>query len=163
MLKAGKWTYTEAELEQMFAEADRRGEEALKTEIQAHAARYDRKTNRLVIELKNGATHIVPCALIQGLHDAAPKDIAAVELGPRGASLHWEKLDQDFTVGGLVRGIFGTKKWMEKLKRGGGRLKAKFKSAPPAHGRSNGKKGAQPRPAAAASSAITGKRGRKAA
>lgn len=163
MLKAGKWTYTEEELEQMFAEADRRGEEALKTEIQARAARYDRKTKRLVIELKNGATHIVPCELIQGLHDAAPKDIAAVELGPRGASLHWEKLDQDFTVGGLVRGIFGTKKWMEQLKRGGGRLKAKFNSATPANGRTNEKKDAQPRPAAAASTSATRKRGRKAA
>src|SRR2546422_8754462 len=105
-LKAGKWTYTEAEFERMFAEATKRGKEAMKTEIRARQARYDRKSNRLIIELMNGATHIVPCDLIQGLRDADPKDIAAVELGPRGASLHWEKLDQDFTVGGLVRGVF---------------------------------------------------------
>jgi hypothetical protein len=116
-LRAGKWTYTEAEFEQMFEEANRRGKESLKTEIQAREARYDCKTNRLVIELKNGATFIVSCDLIQGLRGADPKDIAAVELGPRGASLHWEKLDQDFSVGGLVRGIFGTKKWMEELNR----------------------------------------------
>ena len=115
MLKAGKWTYTEAELEQMFAEATRRGEESLKTEIQARHAYYDYATNRLVIELKNGAIHSVPCHLLQGLHEADPLDIAAVELGLRGASLHWEKLNWDFTVGGLVRGIFGSKKWMEQL------------------------------------------------
>ena len=114
-LKAGKWTYSEEELEQMFVEADRRGAESLKTEMQAHHAYYDYATNRLVIELKNGATHSVPCHLLQGLHDAAPLDIAAVELGLRGASLHWEKLNWDFTVGGLVRGIFGSQKWMEQL------------------------------------------------
>ena len=37
MIKAGKWTYTEEKLEQMFAEADRRGQKVLKTEIQAHS------------------------------------------------------------------------------------------------------------------------------
>lgn len=161
MLKAGKWTYTEDELKRMFAEADRRGEESLKTEIQARAARYDRKTNRLIIELKNGATHIVPCELIQGLRDADPQDIAAVELGLRGASLHWGQLDQDFTVGGLVRGVFGTKKWMEQLQRSG-RAKTKDKSAARANGRIASKKTTPARKPAAATS-ITTKRGRKAA
>ncbi len=157
-LKAGKWTYTEEELERMFEEADRRGKESLKTEIQAREARYDRKTGRLVIELKNGATFIVPCDLIQGLRDADPKDIAAVELGPRGASLHWEKLDQDFTVGGLVRGIFGTKKWMAELERSRSRVKSKAKAA----ARENGTSGGRPRKAVAQASS-TARRSRKAA
>lgn len=152
-LKAGKWTYTEEELERMFEEADRRGKEALKTEIQAREVRYDQPTNRLVLELKNGATHIIPCELVQGLREAAPQDIAAVELGPRGASLHWEKLDQDFTVGGLVRGIFGTKKWMEQLKR----KRSKAQAAT----RASAKPGAR-KPATQEISS-TGKRGRKAA
>ncbi|MGH8597477.1 MAG: DUF2442 domain-containing protein [Gammaproteobacteria bacterium] len=154
-LKAGKWTYTEEELDRMFKDADRRGKEALKTEIQAHSASYDRKTNRLVLELKNGATLIVPCDLMQGLRDADPKDIAAVELGLRGASLHWEKLDMDFTVGGLVRGIFGAKKWMAELERSRGRAKSKTGTAS-----ANGKNGIRHRKVAAASPA---KRGRKVA
>ena len=58
---------------------------------------------------------MLPCDLIQGLSEAAPAEIAAVELGARGASLHWEKLDQDFSVNGFVNGIFGTKNWMEKI------------------------------------------------
>lgn len=117
MIKAGKWTLSEEEFERQFAEATRRGKEALKTEIQARHACYDHATHRLVLELKNGATHSVPCHLLQGLRDADPADIAEVELGLRGASLHWEKLNWDFTVGGLVRGIFGTKKWMAELAR----------------------------------------------
>ncbi|MCI0390263.1 MAG: DUF2442 domain-containing protein [Acidobacteria bacterium] len=141
-LKAGKWTYSEEELEQMFDEADRRGKESLKTEIQARAASYDCKANRLIIELKNGSTFIVPCDLIQGLRGADPKEIAAVELGPRDASLHWEKLDQDFTVGGLMHGIFGTKAWMAELGRAGGRSKSDAKASA---ARENGKKGGRPR------------------
>lgn len=154
MIKAGKWTITEEEFERQYAEATRSGKEALKTEIQAREVRYDQPTNRLVIELKNGATHIIPCELVQGLREAAPQDIAAVELGPRGASLHWEKLDQDFTVGGLVRGIFGTKKWMEQLKRT--RDKAKSSS------RTSARSGAR-KPAAVQPVSPSSKRGRKAA
>jgi hypothetical protein len=116
IVKSGKWEYSEAELQLMYETATRRGEEAIKTEKQAHAVRYDQTTNRLILELKNNVTVMLPCDLIQGLADAAPIEIAEVELGARGASLHWEKLDQDFSVNGLVNGIFGTQKWMENLK-----------------------------------------------
>ncbi len=149
MIKAGKWTLSEAEFERQFAEATRRGEEAMKTEITASHAYYDPATQRLVIELKNGATHSVPCQLMQGLRDADPADIAAVELGLRGASLHWEKLDNDFTVGGLVRGIYGTKKWMEQLARKH-EANARAKAAPK-------------RPRVATAATATSKRGQKTA
>jgi len=115
IIKAGKWEYTEEELHQMFEEATQRGQELLTTEIQASSARYDQTTNRLILGLKSGAAFIVPCDLIQGLRDAAPEQIAKVKLGPRGASLHWTKLDVDFSVEGVVQGRFGTKKWMENL------------------------------------------------
>ena len=114
-IKAGKWEYTEDELQRMYEEATRRGEEAMKTEIQALSVRYDQPSDCLVLELKNGATFLVPCDLIQGLRGAAPELIAKAKLGPRGASLHWAKLDVDFSVGGLLEGRFGTKKWMEQL------------------------------------------------
>ncbi len=125
-IKAGKWEYTEEELQQMFEEATRRGEEAMKTEIQASSVRYDQSSGRLVLELKNCSTFIVPCDLIQGLRGAAPELIAKAKLGPRGASLHWAKLDVDFSVGGLLEGRFGTKKWMEQLPQ----LLAEKKAAP---------------------------------
>ncbi len=115
MHKAGRWTYSDNELAKMFEASDLRGQAALQNEIQARAAHYDALNHRLVIELESGATFSVPCERLQGLSEAAPADIASVELGLRGASLHWEKLDQDFSVNGLVQGIFGTRQWMEKL------------------------------------------------
>ncbi len=115
IIKSKKWEYSAEELEMMYETATRRGEEALKTEKQAQAVRYDHATHRIILELKNGITMLLPCDLMQGIADAAPDEIAEVKLGARGASLHWEKLDQDFSVNGLVNGIFGTKKWMENL------------------------------------------------
>lgn len=108
---------SDEEFERQFAEATKRGEEALRTEPQAKSASYDRTSNRLVIEMKNGTTLIVPCTVMQGLRDADPELIAEVELMPRGAALHWERLNQDFSIAGLLAGRFGTKRWMEQLQR----------------------------------------------
>jgi hypothetical protein len=125
-VKMGRWEYTERELESMFDEATVRGRIASTVEPQAKSAHYDRANNRVVVELKNGATFILPCKLAQGLSGASPYDLALVELGPRGASLHWKKLDVDFSIIGLMSGVFGNKSWMAKLERsgGGGRRKS---------------------------------------
>jgi uncharacterized protein DUF2442 len=119
-VKMNRWKYTERELGKMFDEATVRSRIASAVEPQAKSAHYDRATNRVVVELKNGATFIFPCKLAQGLSDESADDLALVELGPRGASLHWEKLDVDFSIVGLMSGVFGNKAWMSKLERNGG-------------------------------------------
>src|SRR5436305_1489581 len=106
--KFGDYTYTDKELDQMYDQATRRGKEELETKPRAAAARYDKRSERLVIDLINGTTVAIPVKLIQGLANASPSDIAAVTLTPFGLGLHWEALDEDFTVAGLVSGIFGT-------------------------------------------------------
>lgn len=118
-LKAGKWTYTEAELDKMFKEADKRGKERLKTEPRAKSATYDPKTRRLIIELMNDCVFIVPVDLMQGLRGASDEDLADFSLMPRGFDLHWHKLDAQFTVFGLMQGGFGTRRWMAELERTG--------------------------------------------
>ena len=118
----GKWRMSDEEFERQYVEATRRGNEALKTEPQARRATYDRDSNRLVIELKNGVMFIIPCDLLQGLRGAHRDEIAEVELMPRGGALHWEKLDVDFSVAGLMRGIYGNEAWMESLQRENGKI-----------------------------------------
>lgn len=120
----GKWRMSDEEFERQDIEATRRGEQALKSEAQARRATYDRDSNHLVIELKNGVVFIIPCDLVQGLRGAHRDEIAEVELMPRGAALHWEKLDVDFSVGGLMRGIYGNEAWMESLQRENGKVAA---------------------------------------
>ena len=138
----GGYEYAEAELEAMDRLARERGMLSLKTEPHARAARYDAETRRLVIDLTNGATFMVPVSLVQGLGNADPALVAEVELSdPTGYGLHWEKLDQDFTVAGLVKGIFGNRAWMVELGRQGGRSTSAAKRAA---ARANGKRGGRP-------------------
>lgn len=132
---------TDAELEA----AEERGRKFFETALLAKSARYDRRTKRVVLELTNGSTFAFPARLAQGLDGAAEADLADIEVWGEGYALRWEKLDVDFTVPGLVAGIFGTRKYMAQL---AGRATSTEKAAA---ARANGKKGGRPRKAAAAS------------
>src|SRR5690606_13365070 len=92
--------------------ANERGRICRETHPHAAAARYDAKADRGVVELLNGATFTFPPRLVQALHDATPAQIAEVEVLGAGYGLHWESLDLDYSVPGLMNGVFGTAKWM---------------------------------------------------
>lgn len=124
--------------EQMVA-ADQRGETIRQTEPHAVAARYDAKADRVIVDLTNGATFAFPPRLVEGLHDASSDEIAEVEVVGRGFGLHWASLDLDYTVPGLVNGIFGTARWMASR---AGRTTSVAKAAA---ARANGARGGRPR------------------
>lgn len=90
-------------------------------EPRAKSARYDRRTNRVVVELRNGATFMFPAELAQGLAGASPKDLAEVRITPSGEGLRWPSLDADLSLPNLLAGEFGSKNWMAKLSRNGRR------------------------------------------
>jgi hypothetical protein len=115
------------------------------TEPRAKSARYDPDTGRIEIELKDGCLFAFPTGIAQGLRGASAAQLAAVEVWGDGYALHWEELDADFTVPGLVAGRFGTKRWMSELGRRGGSAKSEAKARA---SRENGKKGGRPRKAA---------------
>ena len=95
-----------------FEAAERRGRIALLTEPRAISARYDQQIDRIVVELVNGCTFMFPPRIAQGLETATDEELAEVETGPVGFGLHWERLDADFTVAGLMAGRFGTARYM---------------------------------------------------
>jgi len=99
------------------------------SEPRAAAAHYDEPNDRLIVELRNGVVFIVPCSLIQGLKGAEPEKIAAVKVMPRGAALHWDELDVQMSVPGLVAGVFGTRRWMAEMRRRGARVISEAKQA----------------------------------
>jgi len=119
-----------------------RGRVARETEPRAVAARYDAKADRVIIDLANGTTFAFPPRLAQGLAGARPEDLAEIEILGQGHGLHWEQLDVDYSVPGLVSGIFGTARWMA-ARAGRATSAAKAEAA-----RANGAKGGRPRKSA---------------
>lgn len=56
----------------------------------------------LWVELDDGRTIGVPLAWFPRLLNATPRQRAKVELSPRG--MHWDELDEDISVEGLLAG-----------------------------------------------------------
>ena len=121
-----------------------RGEIARATEPRAAKVRYDRKSGRIVVDLTNGCTFAFPARLAQGLEPATDDQLAGVEILGQGYGLHWEALDADISIPGLLAGIFGTKSHMARL---GGSTRSPAKAAA---ARANGAKGGRPRKVAQA-------------
>lgn len=68
--------------------------------ISATAVRFD--DNAMWIDLTDGRTLGVPLAWFPRLLNATPAQREQVEISRTG--LHWEKLDEDISVAGLIAG-----------------------------------------------------------
>ena len=121
--------------------ARERGRVERGAEPRAASARYDAASRRIIVDLANGATFAFPPQLAEGLESASPAALADIEILGDGFGLHWEALDVDFTVPGLMAGIFGTRAWMA---RHAGQTRSEAKAAA---SRANGAKGGRPRKA----------------
>jgi hypothetical protein len=135
---------SDAEIEAALA----RGREARASEPRAAAARYDAGSGRVVVDLINSCTFAFPARLAQGLEEATDAQLASVEVLPGGYGLHWEELDADLSVPGLLAGLFGTAGWMAAR---AGRATSPAKAAA---ARRNGARGGRPR--RSASSGLAG-------
>jgi hypothetical protein len=131
---------------EMDREIDRalaRGRRRALREPRAARGRYDRRTGRVIVDLVNGCSFAFPARSLQGLAQASDAALADIEILGSGHGLHWRALDTDFTVPGLLMGVFGTRAWMaSELARRAGRAKSPAKAAA---ARANGRKGGRPR------------------
>ncbi|MEP9356351.1 DUF2442 domain-containing protein [Xanthobacter sp. KR7-65] len=118
-----------------------RGRQAHESEPRAAAARFDRQSGRVIVDLTNGCTFGFPPRLAQGLEAATDDQLAAVEILGNGYGLHWETLDVDLSMPGLMAGIFGTNTYMAR------RAGQATSAAKAAAARANGAKGGRPRKA----------------
>ena len=130
------------ELRANFAKVSRAGRLAAKTEPRAASATYRARDEALYVVLTNGAKFIIPVKLIPELQKAPIRDIRKVEVLGRGGGLHWETLDVDISVPGLVASVFEGPTWLAELGRIGGQRSSAAKAAA---ARKNGRKGGRPR------------------
>ncbi|MGK9054010.1 DUF2442 domain-containing protein [Neorhizobium petrolearium] len=123
-----------------LAEAKRRWETERSQRPIPVSVRFDASSGGIVVEFANGAAFMVPARSLEGLTDATDEQLAEVELlGETG--LHWESLDVDYSISGLMSGIFGSRTFMEAQRKGG----QSRSSAKVAASRANGAKGGRPR------------------
>lgn len=130
---------TDAEIDRAIKRAKRLREEPLVTSVEY---RPGAGLDLLILKLSDGRRHMIPREDLQGLQSATREQIAHVEILGGGTGLHWPDLDADLYVPALLRGIYGSKKWMAEIGRKGGSMRsvAKKRAA-----RVNGLKGGRPR------------------
>jgi hypothetical protein len=109
----------------------------------AVAARYDRRRDRVVVNLDTGLELEFPPHRAQGLEAAAPADLTEIEISPSGFGIHFPRLDAHLYLPALLQGVFGSRSWMAtQLGAAGGKARSVAKAAA---ARSNGKRGGRPR------------------
>ena len=123
--------------------ANRRGKELLRQTPTAIAARYDRRTDRVVIDLSSRLTVSFKPEDAEGLDEAKPEQLAKIEISPTGLGLHFPKLDADLYLPALLEGFLGSRRWMAaRLGKTGGQARSAAKAEAV---RANGKLGGRPR------------------
>lgn len=112
----------------------------------ATSARYDRRAERIVLELTNGYLFAFPVRAIPELRGATPSQCAAVTVNRGGNALRWDAMDIDVSVAGLLLSAVGAAERRKDVARMLGKATSANKAAA---SRANGAKGGRPKTAAA--------------
>jgi Protein of unknown function (DUF2442) len=98
----------------------------------ALSARFDRRSHKVWVKLNSGIEFSFDTRNAYGLQDASADDLAGVTVEGVGSTLHFPKLDADFSVSRLLEGFLGPLDWTKREARA-------------VASRENGKRGGRPR------------------
>jgi hypothetical protein len=130
---------TDAEIDRAIERARQLRMEPLVTQVEY---RPGTGLDLFILKLTDGRRYVIPREELQGMQSATSEQLARVEILGGGAGLHWPALDVDLYVPGLLRGVYGNKKWMAEIGRSGGSVRSAAKKRA---ARVNGLKGGRPR------------------
>ena len=137
MVKPTIAPYGEAEHETAIA----RGKRTRSSPTAVLRARYDAKSDCLVLDLRNGACVALPVQAIGELRGHSTGELAEVEVSPARDGLVWRSIDVGISAPGLLTDFFGSAVHAQLGSVGGRRTTAAKASA----ARVNGAKGGRPR------------------
>ena len=130
-----------------FAAATRRAERRRRSGPSAVAARYDRRSKRVIVRLSSGLDIAFLPGNVQGLETATPDQLRDIGISPSGFGLTFPRLDADIYLPGLLEGFLGSRAWMAaRLGAQGGKATSQAKATA---ARANGARGGRPRKRAA--------------
>ena len=128
---------TDSEIDRALTRAKEIENEPLVTGV-----RFHRGLDLFILHLSDGSRRVLARENLEGLQTASKPQLSHVEILGRGTGLHWPDLDVDLYVPNLLRGIFGTQRWMSQIGRQGGKARSTAKSKA---ARANGIKGGRPK------------------
>ncbi|MEI6741370.1 MAG: DUF2442 domain-containing protein [Gemmatimonadaceae bacterium] len=143
----GKRSLSDREILSQIPAARARDAQERRQGLRAVSARYDRRTERIVLELTSGYLFAFPVRIIPALHDATVAQRAAVTCNRAGDALRWDALDVDLSVPGLLLSAVDVAERRRHVASLLGQAKSIQKAAA---SRANGAKGGRPRKSAAA-------------
>ncbi len=111
----------------------------------AASASYDRARGLVMLTMTNGVVFGFPARSLPALSNGSDTQLEAVTLSPGGGALHWEALDADFSVPGLILSAVEPTARRRELARLAGQSTSRAKAAA---ARANGAKGGRPRKSA---------------
>ena len=91
-----------------FDTVTRRTAQRMKRQLLAVAARYDRRSERVMITLNNGAVVGFPLSFLPGLEKAKPDELRKIKVEGGGYGLHVASLDADISVPSLLADHLGS-------------------------------------------------------
>lgn len=112
---------------------------AQRTEPRADHAEYDRERGVVLVRLTSGNWFGFSPSAVAELRGASDDDLSAVEVQAFGEALHWDALDADVSVPGIIFDSLDAPAWWARWIAG--RTTEKKAAA----SRENGKKGGRPR------------------
>jgi len=138
---AARQSLTDDEILRRIPTARSREEADHEAGLRATKAFYDPINDLVMIETTRGFRWGIPRRGIPALSDASSEDLARLLLSPSGDGLHWEVLDVQLSVPGLLVDALGAGTLARELARRGGQSTsgAKVEAA-----RRNGAKGGRP-------------------
>ena len=132
---------TDGEILRRIPTARVREKEDRETGLRAAKAFYDPINELVMIETTRGFRWGIPKARIGALANASPEQLNQLTMSPSGDGLHWEELDVQLSVPGLLVDALGAGTLAKELARRGGQSTSGAKAEA---ARRNGAKGGRP-------------------
>lgn len=98
-----------------FHAGNKRALQRMARAVRAVSAKYDRRIGMVVVQLSSGLYLQFRPRDIQGMEHARPSDLREIVISPSGQGLYLPALDADVYVPGLLRGVLGSRAWMNSL------------------------------------------------